>query len=51
MDVGQGGAGRDADWMADAMGRAVHVPEELYVQEASASIGAAELALGRKISS
>jgi len=37
--------------MADAKRRALHVPEELYAQEASASLGAAELALGRKISS
>ena len=47
----QGGAERDPGWMADVMGRAVHVPEELYAQEASASLGAVEKVLGRKISS
>ena len=51
MDADQGGAERDPDWMADVMGRAVHVPEELYAQEASASLGAAERILGRRISS
>ena len=51
MDADQGGAERDAGWMADVMGRAVHVPEELYAQEASASLGAVETVLGRKISS
>ena len=47
----QGGAERDPGWMADVMGRTVHVPEELYAQEASASLGAVEKVLGRKISS
>ena len=51
MDADQGGAERDADWMADVMGKAVHVPEELYAREASASLGAAESVLGLKISS
>jgi len=51
MDANQGGAERDADWMADVMGRAVHVPEELYAQEASASLHAVEMVVGRKISS
>ena len=35
MDADQGGAERDADWMADVMGKTVHVPEELYAREAS----------------
>ena len=51
MDADQGGAERDADWMADVMGKTVHVPEELYAREASASLGAAESVLGLKISS
>ena len=51
VDADQGGAERDADWMADVMGKAVHVPEELYAREASASLGAAESVLGLKISS
>ena len=51
MDADQGGAERDADWMADVMDKPVHVPEELYAREASASLGAAESVLGLKISS
>jgi uncharacterized glyoxalase superfamily metalloenzyme YdcJ len=49
MDAGQGAAERDADWMADVMGRAVHVPEEIYAQEASVSLEAAGQLLGRRI--
>ena len=49
LDADQGGAERDAGWMADVMGRTVHVPEELYAQEASASVEAAEMVLGRRI--
>ena len=51
MDADQGGAERDPDWMAGVMGRTVHGPEELYAKEASASLGAAEQILGRRISS
>jgi len=51
MDADAGGAERDADWMAEVMGKAVHVPEELYAREASASLGAAESVLRLKISS
>ena len=51
VDADQGGAERDADWMADVMGRTVKVPEELYAREASTSLAAAELVLGRKIGS
>ncbi len=49
IDAGQGGAERDADWMADVMGRAVHVPEEIYAQEAAVSLEAAGQLLGRTI--
>lgn len=49
LDADQGGAERDAGWMADVMGRTVHVPEELYAQEASASVEAAEMVLGHEI--
>ena len=49
MDANQGGAPRDADWMADVMGRSVNVPEDLYAQEAASSLRAAEQTLGRKI--
>ena len=51
VDADQGGAERDADWMADVIGRTVNVPEEIYAREASASLRAAELVLGRKIRS
>ena len=50
VDADQGGAERDPDWMAGVMGRTVHVPEELYAKEASASLGAAERILSRRIS-
>ena len=50
MDADQGGAERDPDWMADVLGRTVSIPEEVYAQEASASLGAAEQVLGRRIS-
>ena len=49
MDATQGGAERDAGWLADVMGRTVNVPEEIYAREASASLAAAERVLGRKI--
>ena len=51
LHAGQGGADRDATWMADVMGRTVNVPEELYAREASTSLATAELVLGRKIGS
>ena len=51
VDAEQGGAERDANWMADVIGRTVNVPEEIYAQEASASLRAAELVLGRKLGS
>ena len=47
IDANQGGAERDPGWMADVMGSTVNVPEELYAQEASASLGEAERILGR----
>jgi uncharacterized glyoxalase superfamily metalloenzyme YdcJ len=47
MDADQGGAERDPDWMADVLGRTLSIPEEVYAQEASASLGAAEQVLGR----
>jgi uncharacterized glyoxalase superfamily metalloenzyme YdcJ len=49
MDADQGGAERDADWMSDVIGLTVNLPEELYAQEASASLRAAEHLLGRRI--
>jgi uncharacterized glyoxalase superfamily metalloenzyme YdcJ len=50
MDADQGGAERDPDWMADVMGRTVSIPEQVYAEEASASLAAAEQVLGRRIS-
>jgi uncharacterized glyoxalase superfamily metalloenzyme YdcJ len=50
MDADQGGAERDSDWMAGVLGRTVSIPEKVYAQEASASLGAAEQVLGRGIS-
>ena len=49
VDAGEGGAERDADWMADVMGAAVHVPEEVYAREAADSLQAAERAMGVRI--
>ena len=49
VDADQGGADRDAGWMADVLGSAVAVPEEVYADEAAASLRAAEQVLGRFI--
>ncbi len=38
-----GGAPRDLAWMADVLGRVVHVPEDLYAQEAAATLAALDL--------
>ena len=46
MDADQGGAERDPDWMSDVLGSTVSIPEEIYAQEASTSLEAAELTLG-----
>ena len=40
---------RDAGWLADAMGRAVHAPEELYAAESAASVAEVAGALGRRV--
>lgn len=37
-EADQGGAERDAGWLADVLGTEVHVPEDLYAQEVSASL-------------
>jgi uncharacterized glyoxalase superfamily metalloenzyme YdcJ len=49
MDADQGGAERDADWMADVLGRPVDVPEDVYARQTAASVRAAEQVLGRRI--
>ena len=46
---GRGRARRRTGWRA-SWAEPVHVPEEIYAQEASASLGAAEQILGRRIS-
>jgi uncharacterized glyoxalase superfamily metalloenzyme YdcJ len=51
VDADQGGAERDADWLAGAMGSPVNVPEDIYAREASASLSAAEQILGSPIRS
>ncbi len=51
MDADQGGAERDADWLADALGAPVHVPEDICAAESAASLAAAEHVLGHKITS
>jgi uncharacterized glyoxalase superfamily metalloenzyme YdcJ len=50
MDAANGGADRDPAWMAQVMGRAVTVPEEIYAAESAASVKAAEAVLGRRLS-
>lgn len=51
VDLSQGEAVRDAAWMAEAIGREVHVPEELYARERARSLElvAAELGLTQGI--
>ncbi len=49
MDGEQGGAPRDIDWMSEAIGRPVTVPEDVYARESQASIAALERELGRPV--
>ncbi len=46
MDAAQGGAERDAAWLAEQIGREVFVPEELYRAESDRSLGEALHSLG-----
>lgn len=46
MNTGQGGAERDLTWLADRIGREVHLPERLYAAESEESLGAALRELG-----
>jgi uncharacterized glyoxalase superfamily metalloenzyme YdcJ len=46
MDAAQGGAPRDADWLAEAIGRPVHVPEQVYAEQRAASLARAATVLG-----
>ena len=49
LHEGQGGAPRDITWMSGVLDRTVRVPEQIYAQEASTSLKAAEAVLGRQI--
>ena len=49
MDAEQGGAERDAAWMSDVIGAQVHLPEQVYAEQAAASLAAVEQALGRPL--
>jgi uncharacterized glyoxalase superfamily metalloenzyme YdcJ len=46
MDASQGGAPRDVHWLSEAIGRPVHVPEEVYAAERVESLTRAADALG-----
>jgi uncharacterized glyoxalase superfamily metalloenzyme YdcJ len=46
MDASEGGAPRDADWLSEAIGRPVRVPERLYAQQRAESLARAGAALG-----
>jgi uncharacterized glyoxalase superfamily metalloenzyme YdcJ len=46
MDAAQGGAHRDADWVAEAIGRPLRVPEELYARHRAESLVRAAEILG-----
>ena len=49
MDADQGGAERDLDWMSDVIGVGVSVPEQVYAEQAAASLADVEQALGRRL--
>ena len=46
LDAAEGGAPRDADWLAGAIGRPVRTPEQLYAEQRAASLDRAAAALG-----
>jgi len=46
MDASQGGAPRDADWLSEAIGRPIRVPEEVYAEQRVESLARAAAALG-----
>ena len=46
MDAAQGGAERDAAWLAERLGRPVFTPEELYRAESERSLAAAQRSPG-----
>ena len=46
MDAAQGGAHRDADWLSEAIGRPIRVPEEVYAEQRAVSLTRAAAVLG-----
>jgi uncharacterized glyoxalase superfamily metalloenzyme YdcJ len=46
MDAAQGGARRDADWLSEAIGRPIRVPEEVYAEQRAVSLTRAAAVLG-----
>jgi uncharacterized glyoxalase superfamily metalloenzyme YdcJ len=46
MDASQGGAPRDADWLSEAIGRPIRVPEEVYAAQRAESLTRAADVLG-----
>jgi uncharacterized glyoxalase superfamily metalloenzyme YdcJ len=46
MDAAQGGAHRDLDWLAGAIGRPIGVPEQLYAEQRAQSLAEVARALG-----
>ena len=45
MDASQGGAPRDAGWLAEAIGRPIRMPEEIYAEQQARSLAEARAAL------
>ena len=46
VDAAQGGAPRDADWLSEAIGRPIRVPEQEYADQRARSLAAAAAVLG-----
>jgi uncharacterized glyoxalase superfamily metalloenzyme YdcJ len=46
LDAAQGGAHRNADWLSEAIGRPVRVPEQLYAEQRAESLARAAAVLG-----
>ncbi|MGY1683271.1 2-oxoadipate dioxygenase/decarboxylase [Geodermatophilus sp. SYSU D01176] len=46
LDAAEGGAPRDAGWLAEAIGRPVRTPEQLYAEQRAESLHRAAAALG-----
>jgi uncharacterized glyoxalase superfamily metalloenzyme YdcJ len=46
MDAAEGGAPRDADWLAEAIGRPIRASEQLYAEQRAESLSRAAAVLG-----